>query len=60
MGGGANAGARPGGGMPGGGMPGMPPGGIPPHLQNMMAGMNPQMMNQMMQRFGGMGLGGGQ
>ena len=24
-----------------------------------MAGMNPQMMNQMMQRFGGMGLGGG-
>ena len=24
-----------------------------------MAGMNPAMMNQLMQRFGGMGMGGG-
>ena len=57
--GGAGAGGMPpmggAGGMPGGGPGGMPPGGIPPHLQNMMAGMNPQMMNQLMQRFGGMG-----
>jgi hypothetical protein len=45
-----------GGGMPGGGA--MPPG-IPPNMQNMMAGMDPAMMNSLMQRFGGMGgLGG--
>jgi hypothetical protein len=39
-------------------MPQMPAG-LPPQMQNMMAGMNPAMMNQLMQRFGGMGgLGG--
>ena len=51
-----------------GGMPGMGgaggaggggglPAGLPPNIQNMMQGMDPNMMNQLMQRFGGMGGG---
>lgn len=40
-------------------MPQMPAG-LPPNIQNMMSGMNPAMMNQLMQRFGGMGGLGGQ
>ena len=48
--------AMPGMGGMGGGGGGMP--NIPPNLQNAMAGMNPAMMNQLMQRFGGMGMGG--
>lgn len=43
----------------GGGMPQMPAN-LPPQMQNMMAGMNPAMMQNLMQRFGGMGgMGGG-
>lgn len=43
-------GGNPAGGAPGGG--GMPAG-LPPNVQNMMGNMNPAMMNQLMQRFGG-------
>ena len=55
MGGPAAGGGMPGMGAGGGGLPA----GIPPHLQQMMQNMNPQQMNQLMSRFGGMNMGGG-
>jgi hypothetical protein len=67
-GGGGGGGAPAMGGMPGmgnmggggGGRGGMPqmPAGVPPQMQNMMNGMDPAMMQNLMQRFGGMGGGG--
>ena len=55
--GGAGGGGMPSAGAGGGGMPaGLPPG-LPPNIANMARGMDPAMLQGLMQRFGGMGGG---
>lgn len=59
MGGAGAGGAGAGAGGGGGGMPAGLPAGLPPNIANMARGMDPAMLQGLMQRFGGMGGMGG-